>query len=75
MIETKAIGPRGVGIERPHEREALLTVFPHWPKKAFDRYLYSDGGPVPIELTPPHGRLGWDIEARLYLAQALVQMR
>ena len=24
-----------------------------------------DGGPVPIELTPRHRRLGWDIEVRL----------
>ena len=65
MIETKAIDPSGLAIDCPHCGEALLTVFPHGPKNAFDHYLYSDGGPVPIELTTRHRRLEWDIEVRL----------
>ena len=65
MIETKATDPSGIAIDCPHCREALLTVFPHGPKKAFDHYLYFDGGHVPIGSTRRHRRLGWDIEVRL----------
>ena len=65
MIETKAIDPSGIAIDCPHCRKALLTVFPHGPKKAFDRYLYTDGDTVPIESAPRHRLLGWDIELRL----------
>jgi hypothetical protein len=65
MIETKAIEPSGMVIDCPHCRKALLTVFPHGPKKAFDRYLYTDCDTVPIELAPRQRVLGWDIEVRL----------
>jgi hypothetical protein len=65
MIETMAIDQNGIAIDCPHCRKALLTVFPHEPKKAFDRYLYTDGDTVPIELTARHRRRGWDIEVRL----------
>ncbi len=65
MIETKAIDPSGIALDCPHCGKALLTVFPHGPKKAFDHYLYFDGSPGTIELTPRHRRLGWHIEVRL----------
>jgi hypothetical protein len=65
MIETKAIDPSGIAIDCPHCGKTLLTVFPHGPKKAFDRYLYPDRDTVPTELASGHRRLGWDIEARL----------
>ena len=63
MIETKAIEPSGIAIDCPHCRKALLTVFPHGPKNAFDRYLYPIDT-VPIELAPRQRLLGWDIEVR-----------
>ncbi len=65
MIETKAINPSGIAIDCPHCGKALLTVFPHGPKKAFDRYLYTDWDTVTVELAPRRRQLGWDIEVRL----------
>lgn len=65
MIETEAIEPGGIAIDCPHCRRLLLTVCSHGPKKAFDRYLYTDGDTVPVELAPRQRVLGWDIEVRL----------
>lgn len=65
MTETKVIDLSGVAIDCPHCGKALLTVFPHGPKNAFDRYLYTDRNTAPIESTPRPRRRGWDIEVRL----------
>ncbi len=64
MIESQTIEQSGITIYCPHCRWALLTLFSHGPKAAFDRGLYTDGS-TSIGVTPRPRMLGWDIEVRL----------